>query len=92
MALTISEARSIAAGWISPGPGSVNLTAFATGHPRWSFDGLIDEIQRELGDVVKNPQHFDDAAQCRRELRDLLHWAERRPDGAYVVSHNRWSN
>jgi len=69
-----SRAREIAAGWISPSWRDENLTAFATGHPRWTADGLADEVARELSYVLGNPERFEDPIECRDELRLLLEW------------------
>jgi hypothetical protein len=73
-----TEARSIAAGWISPSPLDRNLTAFATGHPRWTAPGLVDEVERNIADVERHPQSYDDPAQCLDELRALRDWAAAR--------------
>lgn len=72
--MTKTEAQSIAAGWISPSPRDANLTAFATGHPNWIASELVDEVERNIADVERNPQHYNDPAQCATELRDLLDW------------------
>lgn len=76
--ISMSEARAIAAGWISPSPHDVNLTAFATGHPRWTFDGLLSEVTRNIIDVRRSPMHYDDAEECLTELRALRDWADKR--------------
>jgi len=74
--ISTAKAREIAAGWISPSPRDVNLTAFATGHPRWTSEGLADEVRREFAKVVTRPQNYDNATECQRELRELLEYAE----------------
>jgi hypothetical protein len=71
--IDIKRARSIAAGWISPG--ATDLTAFATGHPRWTVEGLISDVEEEMRLVRVTPEHFEDPAQCTRELNDLLAFA-----------------
>jgi len=70
-----AKARSIAAGWISPGVYSRHITAFATGHPNWTRAGLLDDIQREISDVIRNPHHYEHPVQCARELKQLLEYA-----------------
>lgn len=77
--ISTNRAREIAAGWISPSPRDRNLTAFATGHPKWTASGLESEVARELSNVLGNPESFDDPIGCRDELRLLLEWA-RTPD------------
>jgi hypothetical protein len=71
--ITTSEARAIAAGWISPG--ATDLTAFATGHPRWTVEGLVSDVEEEMRLVRVRPAYFDDPAQCTRELAQLLEFA-----------------
>lgn len=68
------EARAIAAGWISPSPRDANLTAFATGHPRWSRSGLLDEVERNIDDVRAHPKNYDDVGACLCELKQLRDW------------------
>jgi hypothetical protein len=80
MSLTITEARSIAAGWISPSPHDANLTAFATGHPRWTAEGLADEVQRNIDDVRAHPKSYDDVGACLCELKQLRDWATDQQD------------
>jgi hypothetical protein len=74
--ITKAEARTIAAGWISPSPYDKNLTAFATGSRRWSVDGLASEVQRNIIEVRRSPKHYDDSDQSLKELRDLREWVE----------------
>jgi hypothetical protein len=75
MIINETRARSIAAGWISPSPHDANLTAFATGHPRWTAQGLLSEVTRNIIAVRRSPMHYDDADECLRELRQLRDWA-----------------
>lgn len=70
--LSDQEARSIAAGWISPN--DQNLTAFATGHVMWNEIDLMDEIELNITDVKRHPDRYDDPAQCLSELGSLLDW------------------
>jgi hypothetical protein len=69
------KARAIAAGWISSAARDANMTAFATGHPKWTAEGLADEVSRNLSDVLGHPERYDYPVQCRKELRRLLEWA-----------------
>lgn len=71
--LNVSQARSIAAGWIAPN--RMGMTAFATGHSAWTPETLADDVVTELNDVLARPQSYEDPIECRTELRQLLEFA-----------------
>jgi len=97
VSLTESEARKIAAGFISPSHRDKNLTAFATGHPAWNRDDLLAEITREY-----TYGQYD--TEAHTELRSLAEYVKsltpvdplesriRRDRGDIDMNHRQWKD